>query len=189
MVHVTITVPEGLDPRIAKRVAIEALNARASRGRIEAVLSESESPPGPGMLAQLALHEEGWREVESRWGTFSSEQVTKETGGNVTNSRAHTANLRRRKLLAGVRRGGRTVYPTFEFGPGKGGSLAVAPAWSAIAKLAASAEWDTSDLILWAAAPNTWLDGRSPAEEIQISPAVPSDRLTVAARHAFSGDG
>jgi hypothetical protein len=185
MAQVTIDVPDGLAPDLAKRVATEAMLARAATGRVEAVLSRSERPVGPGLLAQVALHDEAWREIEERWGMLSADQVTAATGGNQASARSHTSNLRRRKGLAAVKRNGALRYPGFQFVARGALKFEVAAAWTALAEALAPAGWGQADILMWAASPNAWLDGGSPADEIQQHPDEPTERLLLAAHQAL----
>ena len=185
MAQVSIDVPDGLTPEVAKRVATEAVQTRAATGRVEAVLSRSEGRVGPGMLAQVALHDEAWREVEERWGMLSADEVTVATGGKKGSASAHTSNLRRRRGLAGVKRDGALRYPGFQLVAHGASRFEVAAAWSALVHSLTPAGWDPADVLMWAASPNTWLDGGTPAEEIQAHPDEPTERLLLAAQKAL----
>lgn len=185
MAQVTIEVPRGLAPEVARRVATEAVLTRAAARQVEAVLARSDRPVGAGMLAQVALQDQAWREIEERWSMLSAGEVTAATGGNPANARAHTANLRRRKGLAGVKRNGALRYPGFQLVARSGAPGEVAAAWSALVRSLAPAGWDPADVLMWAASPNAWLQGRSPAEEIERHPHEPTQGLLLAAQKAL----
>lgn len=185
MAQVTIDVPEGLSADEAVRVATDALVARATTGLVGAVLSRSERPVGPGLLAQAALHDEAWREIAGEYGLLSAGEVTELTGGNLDKATSHTSNLRLRKRLAGVKRGGRTLYPGFQFTSPAAGPADVAPAWSALVDALTPAQWPPADILIWAASPNAWLDGGRPADEIRQHPTEPTERLLLAANKAL----
>lgn len=127
---------------------------------------------------------ERWRTIEAKWGLYTAAEVAKLVGGRPEAARALTGNLRRRKGLTGVKRLGALRYPGFQFVANHDGSLGVAPAWSQLKQMLAPAQWSDADLLAWTAAPNAWLDGRSPAEEIQAHPTVVSDLLAKAVREA-----
>jgi hypothetical protein len=184
MAQVTIDVPEGLSTDEAVRVATEALAARATSGRIGEVLARSDLPVGPGLLAQAALHDDAWRRIADEYGLLSADEVTLLTGGNRDRATSHTSNLRLRKRLAGVKRGGRTLYPGFQFTDPDAGPADVAPAWTALVEALAPAQWPPADILMWAAAPNSWLDGTRPADEIRKHPTEPTELLLLAAEKA-----
>ena len=183
MTTVNVPVPAGIDSATARRVALRALNEVATLGQVEKVLADSSAQVGPGHLAQAALREERWREVERAWGMLTAEEVATLTGARPGSARSLTANLRRRKGLVGVKRHGALRYPGFQFAPGNGDLMVVAPAWTALREQLATTGWGDADLLAWASAPNAYLDGASPAQEVQAHPHDVSDAL----RHAVDG--
>lgn len=136
---------------------------------------------GPGARAQAALREERWRQVEATWGFLAGAAVERLTGTALDT-------LRTRDGLIGLIRGGVEVFPGFLF-VGEPGAAVVPAAWRALRDLVAPAKWADADTIAWTAAPNPWLEGGTPAEEIQTEPAAPSAALTVAARESLPGKG
>jgi hypothetical protein len=185
MAEVRVPVPAGVDEQDARRAASHAVAVVALLGDVNEVLAKSPAHVGPGHLAQAALREERWREVEETWGLLSAQQVASLTGHRPERSRDLTANLRRRRGLAGIKRRGALVYPAFQFVAGRDGNLVVASAWTLLRDLLRPAEWSDADLLAWAAAPNAWLEGRSPAEEIQEHPDEVSAVLRKAAHEAL----
>ncbi len=189
MAQVTIDVPEGLSTAEAVRVATEALVSRATTGLVGGVLARSDLPVGPGLLAQAALHDEAWRRIADEYGLLSADEVTLLTGGNRDKATSHTSNLRLRKRLAGVKRGGKTLYPGFQFTDPDAGPADVAPAWTALVDALAPAQWPPADVLMWAASPNSWLDGARPADEIRKHPIEPTELLLLAAHNALPSAG
>ena len=185
MAEVRIPVPAGVDKQEARRAAAHAVAVVALLGDVNEVLARSSAYVGPGHLAQAAIREERWRELEQTWGLLTSQQVATLTGNRPERARDLTSNLRRRKGLAGIKRRGALVYPAFQFVTGKDGDLVVAPAWIALRDLTRPAQWNDADLLAWASAPNAWLEGRSPAEEIRDHPDEVSDALHNATRQAL----
>ena len=182
MTTVNVPVPAGVDKDTARRAALRAMHEIATLGLVEKVLADSSAHVGPGHLAQAALREERWRAVEREWGMLPADQVALLTGARPQSARSHTANLRRRKGLAGVKRRGGLLYPGFQF-VGVGDDLiAVAPAWTALRELLEPAGWSDADVLAWASAPNAHLEGRSPAQEVHEQPERVSDAL----RHAVT---
>ena len=106
MTTVNVPVPPGVDKDTARRAAIRAMNDVATIGLVEKVLADSSAHVGPGHLAQAALREERWRDVEREGGMLAADQVALLTGARLESARSHTSNLRRRKGLAGVKRRG-----------------------------------------------------------------------------------
>lgn len=185
MAEVRVPVPAGVDEQDARRAASHAVAVVALLGDVNEVLAKSPAHVGPGHLAQAALREERWREVEVTWGLLSAREVATLTGSHPERSRDLTSNLRRRKGLAGVKRRGALMYPAFQFVTGGDGNLVVASAWTRLRDLLRPAAWNDADLLAWAAAPNAWLEGRSPAEEVQEHPDEVSAPLRAAAHEAL----
>lgn len=91
--------------------------------------------------------------------------------------------------LAGILRHGTWRYPGFQFVRSEG-AFRVAPAWTELRRLLQPGGYDDADLLAWASAPNAWLEGRSPAEEIQRHPHHLTEGLaTAVARFLPPTDG
>lgn len=185
MSTVSVSVPTGVDKNTARRAAERAMDEVAAIGLVEKVLADSPARIGPGHLAQIALREEHWREVEEEWGLLAADQVAVLTGARPESARSHTANLRRRKGLAGVKRRGGLLYPGFQFMKVDEGLIAVAPAWTMLRELLEPAEWSDADMLTWVSSPNAYLRGRSPAQEIHEHPEDVGDALRYAVDQAI----
>jgi hypothetical protein len=179
---VNVPVPAGVDKDTARRAALRAMDEVATIGLVEKVLADSPVHVGPGHLAQAALREERWRGVEREWGMLAADQVALLTGARAQSARSHTANLRRRKGLAGVKRRGGLLYPGFQFVRVEDDLIAVASAWTTLRELLEPAGWSDADVLAWASAPNAHLEGRSPAQEVHEQP----DRVSDALRYAVT---
>lgn len=182
---VTVAVPSGVDESTALRAAQRAVAEVAAIGLVEKVLADSPARIGPGHLAQVALREQHWRDVEAEWGLLSADEVTALTGGNTRAARDHTSNLRRRKGMAGVKRHGALHYPGFQFMQIAEDRVTVAPAWTLLRELLAPAEWSDADMLTWVSSPNGWLEGRSPAQEIHEHPEDVNDAVRNAVERAI----
>lgn len=185
MSKVSVAVPSGVDEHTARRAAERAMSEVAAIGLVEKVLADSPARIGPGHLAQVALREEHWREVEAEWGLLNAEQVTVLTGGRPESARDHTANLRRRKALTGIKRHGALHYPGFQFMKVDEDRIAVAPAWMVLRDLLMPAQWSDADMLTWVTSPNAYLRGRSPAQEVHEHPEEVSDALRRAVDEAI----
>lgn len=185
MTTVNVPVPAGVDKDTARRAALRAMNEVATIGLVEKVLADSSVHVGPGHLAQAALREERWRDVEREWGMLAADQVALLTGARPESARSHTANLRRRKGLAGVKRRGGLLYPGFQFVRVDDDLVAVASAWTTLRELLEPAGWSDADVLAWASAPNAYLEGRSPAQEVHEQPESVSDALRYAVARAI----
>ena len=185
MTSVNVPVPAGVDKDTARRAALRAMNEVATIGLVEKVLADSPVHVGPGHLAQASLREKRWRDVEREWGMLAADQVALLTGARPESARPHTANLRRRKGLAGVKRRGGLLYPGFQFVRVEDDLIAVASAWTTLSELLKPAGWSDADVLAWAAAPNAYLEGRSPAHEVQEQPESVSDALRYAVTRAI----
>lgn len=180
MVEVTVSLPAGVDEQDARRAASQAVAMVALLGEVKDALAESPAQVSPGHLAQAALREERWRQVERAWGLLSAQDVATLMGHKPERARDLTSNLRRRKGLVGVKRRGALMYPGFQFVTARDDNLVIPPAWTQLQARLRAADWSDADLLAWCAAPNSWLEGRSPADEIQDHPDAVSDALAVA---------
>ena len=126
----------------------------------------------PGEAAQARLREELWREIEARWEMLTDADVA--TLPEVT-----------RRGLISVERPEGFRYPAFQLVSGADGVRIVAPAWTRLRDLLAPGGWSDANTLLWSASPNSYLDGRSPAEEIQTNPSEVTDALQYAVARAL----
>lgn len=126
----------------------------------------------PGAMAQAALREERWQEMERTGGFLSASDI---------------ANLGQavREGLVGVQRTGGVRYPAFQLVGAQDGVKVVPPAWDRLRELLAPAGWGDESLLLFVTAPNGYLEGRSPADEVQDHPADVTDALHYAATRAI----
>lgn len=116
-------------------------------------------PIGPATAAQLALVDQSWRAIESRYGAFDAGQYAELVGASAT-SRS-VASKAKTKGLVGYRRGRRMLYPGFQFG-----ERGLRPGWRDIVAPLRDAGWDDDDIVLWLAAPHEALGRRSPVEAL-----------------------
>lgn len=182
---VRVNVPAGVDPAEVKTAIERALQGVLARHEVGDAQAKAETALGLGQAAQLALREERWRQVEVTWGLLTVAEVAEATGAKAEGASAKVSNLRRRNGLLGIKRGGVLRYPGFFFVEGTKGASAVAPAWSQLKEMLVPAGWSEADTIAWVAAPNVWLDGRSPAQEIQDEPDQVTPALARAAAEAI----
>lgn len=182
---VRVDVPAGVDLAEAKTAIERALKEVLARHEVRDALAKAETAMGPGQAAQLALREERWRQVEATWGLLTAAEVATLTGAKPEGASAKVSNLRRRNGLLGIKRGGVLRYPGFFFVDGTKGASVVAPAWSQLKEMLAATGWSEADTIAWVAAPNVWLEGRSPAQEIQHEPDQVTPALARAAAEAI----
>lgn len=125
-----------------------------------------------GQAAQAALREQRWQELEGNGG-FLSDAAVAALSPTV------------RDGLIGVQRPGGMRYPAFQVVDEGDGTWVVPPAWPRLRDLLAPAQWDDEFQIRWTVATNAFLDGDSPANEIQAHPADVTDRLRYAVDRAI----
>lgn len=125
-----------------------------------------------GREAQAVLREEHWRSIES-----SGEMLTAEE------TAALPASIR--SALLGVVRPEGTRLPRFQVSLNGSNNAAIRPAWPALRTLLAPAEWSEENLLMWTLSPNAYLDGDSPASEIQNHPEDVTPRLRYAVHRAI----
>lgn len=181
-----VSLPPGLDKDVAERAVARAVAQAAAEAVVEKVLADTPELIGSGALAQAALREELWREIETEWDMLTPASVALLTGNKLGSGSHVTANLRRRKALAGVKRRGALAYPAFQFARGEDDdTMTVARAWTELRALLEPLGWSEANVLLWAASPNAWLEGRSPASEVRDHPDAVTDALRVAVDEAI----
>jgi hypothetical protein len=131
------------------------------------------SDDGPGARAQAALREEMWRDIELRWGLHDDSE------GVIQQARSSGSEP------TGVEREGQVVYPGFQLIDRPDVGAVLAPAWVALCQRLTT-RWSREDAILWTCSVNAYLQGGTPAEEIQSSPDAMSPGLVRAAEEAFA---
>ena len=152
---------------------------RAERAIAE-VLTGLDETPSERTLRGLLAHELAWRELTDQWGAWSSTEVAAITGNRNRNPHDWaTAQVRAGKLLA-VQRGGRYVYPGYQFHPRHGTPSA---AMATILPLFREAGWDDDSIALWFTGPQGSADGAIPAELLHEHPS----RVIAAATSSSAG--
>lgn len=131
-------------------------------------LSDLKTLPSPSMMLALRDQEEVWRRMESRYGLLTSVQVAELSGNTAKNKREYTSSLARRGDLLAVHRGGRTLYPGFQFTRATGRP---AVGLRAILNVFAEAKWAPESAALWFTAPQGHTEDREPAEVLHEDPA------------------
>lgn len=116
-------------------------------------------PVGPATAGQIALVDQGWRGIESRFGALDAGRYAELVGASPT-SRS-VASKAKAKGLVGYRRGRRILYPGFQFD-----ERGLRPGWNDIVAPLRDAGWDDEDIVLWLAAPHGALGRRSPVEAL-----------------------
>ena len=165
---VEIAIPAALD-----RVAVErALRAHvedlARVAKIRDAVQEAHAPLPPGLLAAVADQENRWRDIDRRYGLYSSADVAALVGSTARNRSEYASNLRSKGQVLAVARRGRYVYPAFQFSAA-GRVHQVVPAVLAVLR---DQDWDPESIILWMTAPNGYLGGDAPADRIDDTDAV-----------------
>lgn len=85
--------------------------------------------------------------------------------------------------LLGVSRPNGVRYPRFQLV--NDGAPAVPPAWPILRNLLAPARWSDENLLMFTLSPNSYLNGDSPAQEIQAYPDEVTPRLRRAVDRAI----
>ncbi len=116
-------------------------------------------PVGPATAGQIALVDQAWRGVESRYGALDAGRYAELVGASPT-SRS-VASKARAKGLVGYRRGRRILYPGFQFD-----ERGLRPGWADVVAPLRKAGWDDEDIVVWLAAPHGALGRRSPVEAL-----------------------
>lgn len=116
-------------------------------------------PVGPGTAGQIALVDQAWRGIESRYGAVDAGQYAELVGASPT-SRS-VASKAKAKGLVGYRRGRRILYPGFQFD-----ERGLRPGWIDVVAPLREAGWNDGDIVLWVAAPHGALGRRSPVDAL-----------------------
>jgi hypothetical protein len=114
---------------------------------------------GPATAGQIALVDQAWRAIESRYGALDAGRYAELVGASPT-SRS-VASKAKVKGLVGYRRGRRILYPGFQFD-----ERGLRPGWKDVVAPLRAAGWDDEDIVLWLAAPHGALGRRSPVEAL-----------------------
>lgn len=157
MLESAVRAPGGLH---AAKGLLESLTLREAVLRhVTDTVANQPVPLGPATAGQVALVDQAWRGIESRYGALDAGQYAQLVGASPT-SRS-VATKAKAKGLVGYRRGRRILYPGFQF-DGRG----LRQHWGDIVAPLRGAGWDDEDIVLWLAAPNGALDRRSPVEAL-----------------------
>lgn len=116
-------------------------------------------PVGPATAGQIALVDQAWRGIESRYGALDAGRYAELVGASPT-SRS-VASKAKAKGLVGYRRGRRILYPGFQFD-----ERGLRPGWAELVAPLREAGWEDEDIVLWLAAPHGALGRRSPVEAL-----------------------
>ncbi|MGH3446215.1 MAG: hypothetical protein ACRDQA_09875 [Nocardioidaceae bacterium] len=149
--------------RLGRVLASVVSTAEASEAIGEA-MQTSEALPGPATLQAIRDREQAWRDVASRYGLLTSQQVGANAGVRGAAEWA-SQRLRSRQVIA-VKRGGRNLFPGFQFderGEVRAGLARVIEAFD-------QAGWDAESVMLWFTAPSGTLDDAEPATLLATDP-------------------
>ncbi|GFZ86809.1 hypothetical protein [Nesterenkonia alkaliphila] len=162
-VTIEIQVPGKLDPREARALAESALRKRA---QLDDFVQSVELKPDlvhPAVAWHVVAADHRWRELMHKYGVFTSTEIALLRGANPKNRSVATNLAKREKLLSFIR-GGRKLYPRFQF---KGSSAH--PSWKSIVTPLLDAGWQDEDILLWMTSPNGSLEGKIPADLLNAS--------------------
>lgn len=108
-----------------------------------------------------------WRAIDARWGLWDADEVTRHTGSPPPAD------------AVAVTRPDGVRYPGFQFAS----DGTVSPEWGHVAAILTAAGWSADDIVLWAASPTGWLNGRVPVDVLASDPAA----VAAAARTVAEG--
>ena len=114
---------------------------------------------GPATAGQIALVDQAWRGIESRYGAVDAGRYAELVGASPT-SRSVASKAKARGLV-GYRRGRRILYPGFQFD-----ERGLRRGWNDVVAPLRAAGWEDEDIVLWLAAPHGALGRRSPVEAL-----------------------
>lgn len=141
--RVEAEVPDGgeLSSEDARRVLQAVSTHRSALRRVESTVSALPLGVGPASLAQLALVDQKWREIEQTYGVLDATGYARLVGASPT-TRSVATKARARGLL-GYRRGHRVFYPGFQLT-----EHGLRPGWGEIVAPLREAGWEDEDIIL-----------------------------------------
>jgi transposase InsO family protein len=176
---VTVNIPDELDPGQTQAWLQSLVSEKASITRLRTAAASQEYPPGPGVMHQIGRIEAAWRTIAERYGLLEADDVARLMGAPGSSVRTWIHNQRRRNGLLAVRRGGRNVYPGFQFtADGR-----IQPWLRPVTGQLLDAGWTEEAVLLWLAAPTGQLSGQAPLEVVDADP----ERVHHAAEAAASG--
>jgi hypothetical protein len=179
MRQIVVDVPDDLDATAVENLLADMASRRVTLNRIRTLLAEAPARVGPHTMANAARLDARWRDIESRWGLLDAETVARAAGSRASNPRAYAANQRRQRRLLGVRRGGRVLFPGFQFDS----HGQPRPVIADLAHLLLDAGWREDSILLWLASPTGGLSGQTPADILDAEP----DRVLRAAQRTAHG--
>lgn len=152
-----VRTPGGLG---AVRGLLESLVVREGVLRhVTDTIANQPVPVGPATAGQIALVDQAWRGIESRYGALDAGRYA-ELVGALPTSRS-VASKAKAKGLVGYRRGRRILYPGYQFD-----ERGLRPGWNDVVAPLRDAGWDDEDIVLWLAAPHGALGRRSPVDAL-----------------------
>lgn len=163
-----VPIPAGVSMKTAAEV-VELLtrNPELLR-RISDLLGDQPCATAQESVIQVGRVEALWRRIEAKWGALNLDEAIRVSGSDPSNDQQTNVSALRSRGIVGVSRSGELRFPAFQFTP----SGSVRTHWAEIVQVLTQAQWSDEDIVLWAASPNGWLDGRIPAEVLETDPAT-----------------
>lgn len=158
----------GLDPVVAERAVIHTLDQLTTNARVREIVQVAVTSTPPAVLSAIAEQELRWRAIESRHGLLDSGQVADLTGSAARNRAGTASHLRKAGKALAVFRGGRYLFPAFQFTT----DGRVHPVVPRVIEVMAGEGWRPESIVEWLDSPNGYLGGRTPIERITDDAAV-----------------
>lgn len=168
-----------LDRAALERRIIGAIDQQETTARVREIVQTAATATSPALLSAIAEQEQRWRDIESRYGLLDSAQVADLTGSKARNRAGTASHLRTGGKALAVYRGGRYLFPGFQFTVGG----QVFPVIPKVIEVMAEEGWQPESIVEWLDSPNGYLGGRTPVDRIADEAAV----LTAAVNAANAG--
>lgn len=156
-----------LDPAAVERRIIGAIDQMETTARVREIVQTAAAATSPALLSAIAEQEQRWRDIESRYGLLDSAQVADLTGSKAKNRAGTASHLRTTGKALAVYRGGRYLFPGFQFTAGG----QVYPVIPKVIGVMAGEGWRPESIVEWLDSPNGYLGG-TPVDRITDEAAV-----------------
>jgi hypothetical protein len=171
-----ISVPAGVTATTVTAQLTALLDGLATGAALASTLQAAPTVLTPPAMRALLNREVALRGIESRYGLLRSDQLASSRGGSSKNASEYASALRRDGKVIGLPRGGRTMFPAYQFREDGSPIPALAP----IIEMFRRAQWSDESIVVWFTAPNGYLDAAEPAAVLASDPARVNDAATSA---------
>lgn len=168
-----------LDPALVERAVVGTLDRLTTTVKIRDAVQAAATSTPPAVLSAVADQELRWRDIQARHGLLDSGEVADLARSSARNRAGHASHLRTSGKALAVFRGGRYMFPGFQFAA----DGRVYPVIGKVIEVMTGQGWAPESIVEWMDSPNGYLGGRTPIERIADDAGV----LNAATNAAHAG--